>query len=149
MTGAGYTRHHQHFELTSAKMEEDRAQADLGEAVDAEFAAEKQEKQKQPRKRFIGRKEAAERAEKRADTNSTIEDSGAIQGMHRASKGYERISDISQLHNQERQPDRSTKFPQKSSMIRISTMPYLFYLQITHSRYTRQYIEYAHLVPRR
>lgn len=75
---AGTTRH---LELTSAKMEEDRAQADLGEAVDAESGAEKQEKLKQPRKRFIGRKEAAERAEKRGDTNGTIEDSGTIQGF--------------------------------------------------------------------
>ena len=62
-------------------MEEDRAQADLGEAVDAEYCLEKQEKQKQPKKRFIGRKEAAERAEKRGDTNGTIEDSGTIQGV--------------------------------------------------------------------
>lgn len=62
-------------------MEKDRAQADLGEALDAEFEAEKQEKQKQPKKRFIGRKEASERAEKRNDTNGTIEDSGAIQGV--------------------------------------------------------------------
>lgn len=61
-------------------MEDDRAQADLGEAIDAELGAGKQEKQKYPRKRFIGRKEAAERAEKRGDANGTIEDSGAIQG---------------------------------------------------------------------
>lgn len=67
-------------------MEEDRAQADLGEVVDAEVCAEKQGKQKQPKKRFIGRKEAAERAEKRGDTNGTIEDSAAIQGVQRASK---------------------------------------------------------------
>lgn len=66
-------------------MEEDRAQVDLGGAVDAEQGAENQQKQKQPRKRFIGRKEAAERAEKKIDTNGTIEDSGAIQGMHSAS----------------------------------------------------------------
>ena len=59
----------------------DRAQADLGEAVDAEIGAENQLKLKEPRKRFIGRKEAAERAEKRGDTNGTIEDSGAIQGL--------------------------------------------------------------------
>ena len=62
-------------------MEGDRAQADLGVAVDAELIIENQQKQKQPRKRFIGRKEAAERAEKRSDTDGTIEDSGAIQGM--------------------------------------------------------------------
>ena len=67
-------------------MEEDRAQVDLGGAVDAELGLENQQKQKQPRKRFIGRKEAAERAEKRSDTDGTIEDSGAIQGMQNASK---------------------------------------------------------------
>lgn len=67
-------------------MEEDRAQVDLGGAVDAELGLENQEKQKQPRKRFIGRKEAAERAEKRSDTDVTIEDTGAIQGMQSASK---------------------------------------------------------------
>lgn len=67
-------------------MEEDRAQVDLGGAVDAELGLENQQEQKQPRKRFVGRKEAAERAEKRSDTNGTIEDSGAIQGMQSASK---------------------------------------------------------------
>ncbi|KAM0801523.1 diphthamide biosynthesis protein 1 [Usnea florida] len=60
-------------------MEEDRAQADLGEAIDAEISAEKREKQKQPRKRFIGRKEAAERGEEKGNRNGTIEDSGNIQ----------------------------------------------------------------------
>ena len=76
-------------------MEEDRAQADLGEAVDAEISAEKQEKQKQPRKRFIGRKEAAERGEKRADTNGTIEDSGTIQSTKRALNIFEQDADFS------------------------------------------------------
>lgn len=66
-------------------MEEDRARADLGEAFDAEISAESHQKLKEPRKRFIGRKEAAERAEKRATTNGTIEDSGAIQSMQRRS----------------------------------------------------------------
>lgn len=65
-------------------MEEDRAQTDLGVTRDLDFGAEKQETQKQPRKRFIGRKEAAERAEKRGDPNGTIEDTGAIQGTNRA-----------------------------------------------------------------
>ena len=67
-------------------MEQDRAETDVGRAVDAELSAENQPKQKQPRKRFIGKKEAAERAEGRADMNGTIEDSGAIQGISRASK---------------------------------------------------------------
>ena len=62
-------------------MEEDRAQVDLGEAVDIELMAEKEEKQRLPKKRFIGRKEAAERAEKRTGANGTSEDRGAIQGI--------------------------------------------------------------------
>ena len=62
-------------------MEVDRAQVDLGEAVDAELLAENLQKQKEPRKRFIGRKEAAARTEKKGNTNGTIEDSGAIQGV--------------------------------------------------------------------
>ena len=76
-------------------MEQDRAQADVGKAVDAELIAENQQKQKQPRKRFIGRKEAAERAETRADINGTIEDSGAIQGNSRASELCAFVTDIS------------------------------------------------------
>ena len=71
-------------------MEEERAQADLGEAVDAELSAENPQRQNQPRKRFIGRKEAAERAEKRGNPNSTIEDTGAIQGMERVSSSTNR-----------------------------------------------------------
>lgn len=107
----------QSFAPTFAIMEEDRARVDLGETLNAEPGAEKQEKQKKPKKRFIGRKEAAERAEKGGDMNGTIEDSGAIQGVQRASKVCERDSDILQLHNQGRQPERSTKFLQISSTI--------------------------------
>jgi 2-(3-amino-3-carboxypropyl)histidine synthase len=62
-------------------MEADRAQADLGEAVTVELDAEKQERPKQPKKRFIARKTATERAEQNAESNGTIEDSGAIQGL--------------------------------------------------------------------
>ena len=62
-------------------MEADRAQADLGEAVDAELSAPRSDPLKQPKKRFIGRKAAAEKAEKNGGSNGTIEDSGAIQGL--------------------------------------------------------------------
>ena len=61
-------------------MEIDRAQADLGEAVDAELSASKPDAPKQPKKRFIGRKAATEQAEKNGGSNGTIGDSGAIQG---------------------------------------------------------------------
>ena len=59
-------------------MEDDRAQVDLGIAVDVE--ASQQETLRQPKKRFVGRKQAAEAAERNGpDTN--VEESGAIQGQ--------------------------------------------------------------------
>ncbi|KAG9241629.1 putative diphthamide synthesis protein-domain-containing protein [Calycina marina] len=57
-------------------MEDDRAQVDLGIAVDIE--TRQQETLKQPKKRFVGRKQAAEAAE-RNGPNKSVEDSGAIQ----------------------------------------------------------------------
>ena len=63
-------------------MDSDRAQAGLGEAVVVELAADEQSKPKQPKKRFTGRKAAAERAEQNGSPNGTIEDSGVIQGIH-------------------------------------------------------------------
>ena len=64
-------------------MEEDRAKADLGVAINDEFDAEKQEKPKKPKKRFVGRRTAAEHTERTGPSNETIEDSGAVQGRLR------------------------------------------------------------------
>ena len=69
------------FHTILSKMETDRAQTDLGEAVNAELLASKSDAHQQPKKRFIGRKAAAEKAEKNGGSNGTIEDSGAIQGL--------------------------------------------------------------------
>ncbi|KAI9839508.1 MAG: Diphthamide biosynthesis protein 1 [Sarea resinae] len=61
-------------------MEEDRAQVDLGTAVEAEeLQAEGEIASRQPKKRFIGRRAAAKRAEENVNANGAIEDSGAIQ----------------------------------------------------------------------
>ncbi|KAH8599342.1 diphthamide biosynthesis protein-like protein 1 [Bisporella sp. PMI_857] len=57
-------------------MEEDRAQVDLGLAADIE--ENQQETRRQPKKRFVGRKQAAEAAE-RNGPSSTVGDSSAIQ----------------------------------------------------------------------
>ena len=62
-------------------MEDDRAQIDFGKAVDTEMDLEIREKQKQPKKRFIGRKAAAEIAGRRSRSTRTIEDSNAVQSM--------------------------------------------------------------------
>lgn len=60
-------------------MEQDRQQADLSTPeLDGEAIAVS----KQPKKRFIGRRAAAEKAAAKGDTNGGIEDSGAIQGSH-------------------------------------------------------------------
>ena len=62
-------------------MDADRAEADIGESIIPELRVEKDEKPKQPRKRFIGRRAAAEKAEQRNGPNGTIEENGAIQGL--------------------------------------------------------------------
>lgn len=60
-------------------MEQDRQQADISTPeLDGEAIAVT----KQPKKRFIGRRAAAEKAAAKGDTNGGIEDSGAIQGSH-------------------------------------------------------------------
>lgn len=64
-------------------MEEDRAQTDLGIAADIEETHRQEEAElKQPKKRFIGRRTAAENAAKASPAhNSSIEES-SIQGEH-------------------------------------------------------------------
>jgi hypothetical protein len=73
---------HLHLQaLKSLAMEEDRAEGNLGIAADIELLqAEESVVQRQPKKRFIGRRQAAENALKGPDSPS-IEDSGAIQGL--------------------------------------------------------------------
>ena len=65
-------------------MEADRAQNDLGEAINAELEANKTESLKQPKKRFIGRKAAVEKAEQHVGSNRTIEDNAVVQGMRKS-----------------------------------------------------------------
>jgi hypothetical protein len=63
-----------------SNMEDDRAQVDLGIAADIE---ERQEAavQRQPKKRFVGRRQAAEAAS-RNGANTSVEDNGAIQSIY-------------------------------------------------------------------
>jgi 2-(3-amino-3-carboxypropyl)histidine synthase len=60
-------------------MEDDRAEVDLGVAVDVEDRLEEASAQRQPKRRFVGRRQAAEAAS-RNGANSSVEDSGAVQG---------------------------------------------------------------------
>jgi hypothetical protein len=59
-------------------MEDDRAQVDLGVAVDVEERLEEAAAQRQPKKRFVGRRAAA--AASRSETNGNVEHNGAIDG---------------------------------------------------------------------
>lgn len=63
------------------KMEDERAQVDLGIAADIEHS-QADAAPRQPKKRFVGRKQAAEAALKNGGgpSNSSLEDSGAVQG---------------------------------------------------------------------
>lgn len=61
-------------------MEEDRAETNLGESANFEELLPKEEKPKQPKKRFVGRKTADNAGKTNGDAAGTIEISGAIQG---------------------------------------------------------------------
>ncbi len=60
-------------------MEADRAESDMGKSSIPELEAAENERLKKPRKRFIGRRAAAEQEEK-TGLNKAIEYSDAIQG---------------------------------------------------------------------
>jgi 2-(3-amino-3-carboxypropyl)histidine synthase len=60
-------------------MEDDRVLVDLGIAAEIEEKEIQENAVKQPKKRFVGRRAAAEAAKSSSGTTS-IEDSGAIQG---------------------------------------------------------------------
>lgn len=62
-------------------MEEDRAETNLGDSVNAEFPFSGESKTKQPKKRFVGRKTAEKTERANGGLNGTIEDSGALQGI--------------------------------------------------------------------
>jgi hypothetical protein len=62
-------------------MENDRAQVDLGIAADIEERQEEAAAKKQPKKRFVGRRQAAEAAS-RNGASTSVEDSGAVTGIH-------------------------------------------------------------------
>ena len=69
-----------HPTINIVKMEEERAVTNLGPTANGEFNSEVPVVPKQPKKRFVGRKQA-ERAAGKTDSNANIEDSGAIQGI--------------------------------------------------------------------
>jgi hypothetical protein len=65
-------------------MEDDRAQVDLGVAVDTEERQEESATLRQPKKRFVGRRQAAEAGTKEG-RNGNNESNGAIQRQYQKS----------------------------------------------------------------
>lgn len=71
-------------------MEDDRAEVDLGIAADIEHQQTPETLVRQPKKRFVGRRTAAQTAaSKNGDGSKSIEDAGAIQG--RVTRSYHQI----------------------------------------------------------
>lgn len=62
-------------------MEEDRAQVDLGIAADIEEQAEEVAAQRQPKKRFVGRRQAVELAAAAAEAEGSKDDGGQGNGV--------------------------------------------------------------------
>jgi hypothetical protein len=67
------------YNSADTTMEEDRAQSDLGLAADIAMAEDIVVPQVKPKKRFIGRRAAAERAQGRSEANGSIEET-QVQG---------------------------------------------------------------------
>ena len=66
--------------IPASEMEDDRAEVDLGIAVDVEERLEEESAaQRQPKKRFVGRRQATEAAS-RSNAGGAGEGSSAIQG---------------------------------------------------------------------
>lgn len=66
-------------------MESDREQADLGPDVSADLNGDTVPEARQPTKRFIGRRAAAEKAAAKGQAINGIEDSAAVQGAANSS----------------------------------------------------------------
>lgn len=76
---------HMHTTFPEHNMESDRAATNLGPDVSKGMAEEHVAipKQKQPKKRFLGKRLVSKASEERMRANANIEDSSAIQGMRR------------------------------------------------------------------
>ena len=119
-------------------MEEDRAATNLGPEVDIE-SSEAQSSPKLPRKRFVGRRAAAERAAAKAQENghhdTAAEGTDAVAGMVAVS--VERLVLIlEQLRSRHVPLARSTKSPPKSLTTPTSTPP----SHISHETTTLKFI---------
>jgi hypothetical protein len=126
-------------------MEEDRAATNLGPEVDL-YTPEAPPSPKQPRKRFIGRRAAAERAAAKAQENGdqdAAEDANAVAGMVAIKYRKARTDSHLQLQSQLVLLARSTKSPPKSSTTPTSMPPSHISQETTTSRFTRPSTAYV------
>jgi hypothetical protein len=70
-------------------MEEDRAQPSVSNVATAEIATTLEEKAREPKKRFVGRR-TAERVSPKTNSNGIIEENGAVEGEIKNPKLLER-----------------------------------------------------------
>lgn len=61
-------------------MDERRAHTHYEKATAAENATKAADKSREPRKRFVGRRTAAEKLSQITESNGTIEETGAVEG---------------------------------------------------------------------
>lgn len=69
-----------HFILSFTFMDEKRIQASVKNDATSELSARVEDRPREPRKRFVGRRTAAERVSTKSDSNSTIEETGVMKG---------------------------------------------------------------------
>ena len=135
---------------TQHKMEEDRAATNLGPEVDIESFKIQSSSPKHPRKRFIGRRAAGERAAAKAQEN----------GDHAATEGTDAVASMDAFSDNERLNLRSVQLPSQlvllarsiKSLLTSSTMPTSMpplhiSLETTTSRFTRPSTVYAPPAP--
>lgn len=61
-------------------MDEDRSPENIRNAAITELPTRGEEKPREPRKRFVGRRTAVERVSPKNDLNGTIEETGVVEG---------------------------------------------------------------------
>ena len=69
-----------HFILSLTLMDETRTASSVRNLTTLENSTGVEEKPREPRKRFVGRRAAAERVSAKSDLNGTIEETGVVQG---------------------------------------------------------------------
>lgn len=129
-------------------MEDDCAETGLGLAADVEPAQQAANVAiKQPKKRFVGRRQAAENAARIGSDAASEENNGAIQGDFNCISWIVPLT--LQCHNLVEPQEYLIKCLLRYSMIPRSMLPSHYYRRTTPSRYTRPYTAFDRMAPRK